>query len=406
MTSPFRRSTARWLVAVTGLSMLASGLLAVYGADLFETRSAGADAFSRSALGHRAALQVLHDLGWRVVISQHATSSRASADAVVLVAEPGLGEDGPRQAALRAILDEAPAVLLVLPKRSGTPEPARGDWLSAVQLRPLDEVQRALRMVDPGGQVVRPSAAGVGTWHGALPAPSLDAPQLMNTSALVPLLATEAGILVAEGHPEGRHLVVLSDPDVLENHGLGRGDDALLWVRILERLGAGPRAILVDETVHGHEVQPSLVRELLRVPLCFATFEFLFTGLLLAWAALVRFGRPRSPPPLQATGAMTLVESAGALLAHAGHPGVAVSSYFRSAQEQLAHDLRPPGERGGIEIWVHRHAEARGRALELAGLVARVKSLEGRASAQEALRLAADIHKWREEMSDGRSRDS
>jgi len=407
VSASFSRSTVRGLVAVACASMVATGLLALYGPDVFETSSAGTDAYSRSAVGHHAALQTLRRLGLQVQQSRHSTSARAT-DVVVMVAEPALDDDGPRSAALESILERAPAVLLVLPKRTGVPQDARPGWLAASRLRPLAEARAVLRTADPAGEVVRP-AAGTFTWSSALPAwssalpvPSLDAPQLMSTPGLVPLLATGAGALVAERRDGEHHLVVLADPDVLATHGLGRGDNAILLVRILERLGGGPRVVLVDETLHGHELQPSLGRELLRFPLVLATFQGLFTAALLAWAAWVRFGRPRAAAPPEATGATTLVASAGALLAHAGHAGASVAAYWRAAQEQLAHDLRPPGERGGVEAWIRRHAAARDRAHELEELSARVAALEPRARAHEALRLAADIHRWREEMSDGR----
>jgi hypothetical protein len=195
---------------------------------------------------------------------------------------------------------------------------------------------------------------------------------------------------------------VVSDPDLLATHGLGKGDNALLMVRILERLGAGNLPVVVDETLHGLEQRPSLALELLRFPLVLATLSALLVAALLAWSALVRFGRPLAPDPLLKPGRLALVESTAALLRHGGHFAHAASAYLRAARERVAQQHRQGGE-GGDDAWLTARAAARGKLDALRAIEARVRRLAGRKvrGEEEAVRTAQAIHTWREEMTNG-----
>jgi hypothetical protein len=213
-----------------------------------------------------------------------------------------------------------------------------------------------------------------------------------------------AGELVDE--ETGVRLVVLADPDPIANHGLGRGDAPLLVAALMDRLGPGAATVVLDETLHGHELQPSLARELLRFPLVLATAQALLALALLAWAALVRFGRPRPAPPPLAAGKEVLLDRTAALLLAGGSPRDAVRAYLAAAKEQLAQRLRPPGSEEPNADWLARTARARGRADALAALEAAVAAqAAGRGAADAAVRIAQEIHRFREYMTHGARRD-
>lgn len=402
---PFTRRGGIALAALAIASLVAAGILGGFGDVLSEPETALADGWSPSALGHRAFLALLRDLGIPVIVSRTHTAERG-AGAVVALIEPDLGpgdgeDSSPRAAALEDILDEAPAALVVLPKRTGLPDSLARRWLQATRLRPVGDAQRVLARLDVEGEVVRPARSSA--WRGPLPAPTLEDPQLLRSDQLVPLVACEDGLLAGELRDGDRHLIVLADPDVLATHGLGAGQNAALAARLVERLGAGPRPLLVDETLHGHELQPSLLRELLQFPLVLATGQALLLAALLAWSALVRFGRPAPPAPALLPGKEGLVASAAELLRQGGHAGAAVAAYLRAAKEAVTARLRPPGETAEADRWLARHAAARGRGEALGALeaeVARVGQRHHRGEAA-ALQAAQAVHRWREEMIDG-----
>ncbi|HEX9051360.1 MAG TPA: DUF4350 domain-containing protein, partial [Anaeromyxobacter sp.] len=344
----FTRRGAGILAAVAAASLAAAGFLGAFGDALYDPPSFSPDSFSRSAVGHHAAVALLRDLGFRVVVSRHRPEDRAREGAIVALLEPRIGpEDDADKARLERIDGAARWLLVVLPKRMAFPDPARPRFVGSADLLPVADAQRVVDALEIDAKVVRP-AKTISGWRGVLPAPALDAPQLVVSSELTPLLATDDGVLVGEvvaqegAHP-GWRTVVVADPDLVETHGLGRGSNAAVLVRALERLGAGSRAIVVDETLHGLEEQPSLARALVRFPLVLATVSALLAAALLAWAAVVRFGRPRPPDPLLAPGKLFLVESTAALLRHGGRAPDAAAAYLRAARDEVLQRLRPPG---------------------------------------------------------------
>jgi hypothetical protein len=412
---PFTRRGAIWLAALAAGSLAISAFLGVYGDLLGDPPSWGADGYSRSATGHRAFLELVRRLGFPVLSSRHRTADKAGGDVVVALLEPEAGpKGGAARARLAAIAGASRRLLLVLPKREGTPDPAHLGWLGRAALRPTDEVLAPLQALEGEAALGRALAATLvrpartpGRWSGSLPTPAVDEPQLLRSPALEPLVWCEEGTLVGALEHQGGTVLVVADPDLLETHGLGRGDNALLLVRLLERLGAGGRALVVDETLHGLEVQPSIVRELLRFPLLLATLQALLVAALLAWAALVRFGRPVAPPAPAPGGPGQLVESAALLLAQGGYAAEALEGYFRAAREEVLRRLHRPGEgRDGDEA-LRRLLAARGREGELAALAARVRAVRQRRHGveEEAVRAAREIHRWREELTDGAAGD-
>lgn len=405
--APFSRRGALALAAAAAASLAAAGLLAAFPDAFDDVTSFGADGYSRSALGHHAFLELLRELGFDVAASRHATAARADG-AVVVVAEPALGAlpADPHAEAFDRIRRRARRLLVVLPKRTGVPVNESATWISMAQLLPPGVPADVLRRVADGA-VVRVAAAK--HFRGPLPAPAALADlQLVRSSALAPLVACDEGILAGELRSGDQQIVVLADPDVLATHGLGRGDDALLAVRLLERLGAGPGKlpVVVDETLHGHEATPSLARALVRWPLALVTVQVALVAGLLAWAAAIRFGRPAPPRAALAPGKAFLVENTAELLRYGGHLGPAVRAYWRATREGIARALRPAGEAGEADALVARLAAARGLEPERSRLARAVEALaRTRRPAREAVRLAKDIHAFREELTDGARTD-
>ncbi len=398
----FGRRGAGWLAAIAVASLGAAAFLGVFGDALYDPPSFAPDSFSRSAVGHRAFVELLRALGRPVLVSRHRTADKAG-EAVVALLEPRIGpEDETRGGILESVDGASRRLLVVLPKRAALPDPTRPRFVAYAGLLPPVDAQRVLDALEIDAKVVRPERPVAG-WRGDLPAPSLERPQLVTASDLAPLVSSDEGILVGEIHHEDWHTIVLADPDVLATHGLAQGDNAALAIALVDRLAAGPLPVVVDETLHGFDEQPSIARELLRFPLVLATASALLAASLLAWAALVRFGRPRPPEPLLAAGKLFLVESTAGLLRHGGHAGLAAAAYLRAAKDEVVHRLRPPGEAGEAGAWLARFAEARGREGSLRALEERVRRLGARSKGgeEEAVRAAQDVHRWREEMTDG-----
>jgi len=416
--NPFSRRSAAWLAAIAAASLAVSAFLGAYGELLGDPPTWRADGFSRSAIGHRAFADLARALGFPVLVSRHRTATRAADDVVTALLEPELGteQDSPRRAALVDIAGAAGRLLLVLPKRTGPPDPTHPGWLGQHALLAPDEVLVPLLALgdedawglDLEASLVRLQKAP-SSWRGELPAPSLPGPQLLKTDHLTPLLWCDEGILVGELTVDDRVALVVADPDLLATFGLGKGDNAVVAIRLLERLGAGEggRPLVVDETLHGLEIQPSITRELLRFPLLLATLQALCAAVLAGWAAMVRFGRPRAAPRPLSPGTAFLVESTAGLLQHGGHTGHALAAYWKDAREEVLRRLHGRGAPAADpEAALRRLLDARGRGeatATLEALEARVQGLRaGTLGAEdEAVRTALEIHRWREELTDG-----
>ncbi len=399
--------TRRGAIVVAGLvavSIAATMFLSVYGDTLSTPSSAAPDSWSRSALGHHAFLELVRRDGRAVVVSRSRTAEKAAAGAPTALLEPRLGRDEASEGRLDEIASAARRLLLVLPKRDGIPSFRPRGWLEYAGILPPDEIESVLAVADLDASVFRPARtkASGESWTGSLPGPELQDLQLLRSEELTPLLAIEDGILVGELVTEDRHLMVVSDPDVFATHGLGRGRNAELALAVLDRLG-GERTLVVDETVHGWELDASLVQELLRFPLVLATLQAAVTLALLAWAALVRFGRPLAEAPLLRAGKDFLVANVADLLRAGGHAHEAARAYLRATREEVLARIPPPGGPETPDAWLRRLEAARGRAGMLASLERQVAALADRrrGAEVEAVRAARRIQRWREELTHG-----
>ena len=131
----------------------------LYPDDLTETVSAGADTFSRSALGHRALTESLSATRYSVLKSRHATGRRLRSDAVLLLLEPPTEEDGGHQHQhTRALvldgLEAATAVVVVLPKWFGAPDAMHPSHVEHVVHLGGDEVEVSLKAAWHAGSLV------------------------------------------------------------------------------------------------------------------------------------------------------------------------------------------------------------------------------------------------------------
>jgi hypothetical protein len=374
----------------------------LFGADVVGVSSARADSFSRSALGHHALVELLRELEIPVVVSRFDSGHRAGRAALLVLAEPQLGDSSTRDAdALRRTVAAAGGALLVLPKWRGVDDPERPGWIAEASLRPAEEPNEFLDIVGvEDARVVRPAATT--DWRTELVdgAPSLSAPQLLlRAGSVTGLVHCSEGILFGRVEMHVGSLYVLSDPDVLANHGLGRGLNAALAARMLEIARSEQQAVVIDETFHGHVQEPSVHRALFDFPLLLSTLQALLTLLVLLWSGMGRFGAPAPAEVAIQPGKAFLIDNIASLLRYGGHSVDVLKRYLRAAQHEVGQRLHLPARLGAEDAhaWLERYGEQR-RVTER---LERLRNEVGRASRERVLPLAGRIHRWREEMIHG-----
>ncbi len=399
--SPFSQQTVGWLI---GLGFLAffGALLTMLFQDTAVERANGANPFSRSAIGHEAFVNTLERLGTPVLVSRSSSAPRARGGLLV-VPEPGPDAD-------EVLLDEllsAERVLVILPKWTGARDPDRPRWIGEAALLPEDAPGRVLARVAGSGAVVRSDAPGALTRHGVGGVPTLTRAQLMRSDALRPLVAYEGGMLLGEVRAAGNRIWVLSDPDVLNNHGLGKGANAAFAAGVVEALRPSGGAVVFDTTILGFERRPSLWRALFDFPFVVATVMALAAVGTLMWAATGRFGPPRTPPAPFEAGKARLIGNTAQLLALGGHAPELLNRYFRASARDVARRVNAPRhlDEDGVLSWLDRVAEARGVGWRATDLHAQAFAAgRGDPGDPRIARTAYAIFRWKREMIDGSGR--
>ena len=333
-------------------------------------------AYSVSAIGYAGFYDTLKRLGRPVGRSFGSPLAQTGAEGTILIIDPDQAHLSSPD--LKKTLTTAPRVLLVLPKWRGRPDSQNRDWIDQAERVPLPWAQRTLELIDPNGRAARRNWPEHWTFNeiGLNPV-GRDMIQLVRSDDLKPIVAMRDGILLGE-MTRGRQTVwVLADPDLLANHGLHLGTNALFMVRALDRLHglnrANPKALIVfDETVHGlAPPQGSPFRLLFRFPFVIFALLAVLAAALAACAGSGRFGPPRRPAPILGFGKAGLIDNAARLLDYSGHQAVTLKRYARMILTQTARALHAP--RGlsdsALPAWLDRIGQNRGVSRSCADLL-------------------------------------
>lgn len=416
--SAFRSRTAVVLAVVCTVSLVGLGLLHVFGPELKPTRSGQADVYSMSGVGHGALHDLLDELDVPTTIHRNPERRPLEGKGVLLVLEPHphlLETDGYGRPGVAALVGGAHAVLLALPKWQVRVDGRRQPWVTALAPLEDDEVLAPMQALGIEASIVRPR---VGTQTGVMRNAFEHAPehptqyrQYLRSPDLEPLVADPFGTLLGRWRDGPTTVYVLSDPDLLANHGLHRGSNASMvraWIDALR--DGGP--VVFDETLHGFPPRDeSLLRELFRFPLVLALLHVLVVVALVLWAGLGRFGD--RPPPSSGIepGSGFLIRHTAWLLRFGRHGGTALTRYIDDVARDVAARFHLPAElslaqrderldalgrsRGTTRPWseLRRHAHA-------------VAHGAGRRDDVAALRAAQALYAWKREILDGPGIDS
>jgi hypothetical protein len=309
---------------------------------------------------------------------------------------------------MRTLL-KADTILLVLPKWTGQPSQHTSGWLGEATRLDTATAEWALHLVAPQASVIDVEAAAWTTNELGLE-PSLQAPiRLMHGDRLRPIIGNATGMLLGQFATRDRKVWILSDPDVIANHGLARAGNAAVAVALINRLRGRAGNVVFDETIHGFELAPANPFALLfRFPFVMATIQAVLATALLLWATLGRFGTPQPAPPSINAGRQGLLENVAKLVEFTGHQDVMVKRYVLETLRDTGRQLHAPRGLSTADLigWLQRVAAARGVDIDGTALIREAATLEeGRRHNPAALvRLARQIHRWKGEILDGRSR--
>ena len=433
----FSRRALVGIFAAGTISLIAAVIFGLAGPPQGDADSNGADAYSRSALGHRAYREVLQDLEIPVLTSRYHSAKR-SQGGVLVVAEPRLRHVPGGAGKFADMLDEAHTVLVVLPKRRGRAEAEDDEWLDEVYPVSREEVSVLLGLIPGEYELHRVGApAPEVPWesHVLAAEPTIDDPQLVTSDDLEPLVETERGILLGKVTDEAVEeqqlgtwsfessneqetdqsdsepndtldVYVLSDPDALANHALDEADNAMFAVSLAEYLRQGAGTIVFDETLHGFESEPAFTRAVFEFPLVLVTINFILLMLVAIWAGMGRFGRPREAEPEIQPGKRFLIDNTARLLQTGGHDTHMLRRLAWALVDQVGRELRAPADlkRWELTRWIDQINERRGLDFELASFMKSIESLasgDGKPGASTLLSKARQLYEWKQDILHG-----
>ncbi len=366
----------------------------------------GPSSFSRSAIGHAGFAETLRALGLTVIKSQYDSRAKLGEGGVLVIAEPG----GRRSGASDDIADllDAKTVLLVLPKWAGLPSKTHPGWIGYAGLVPEIAADGVLNLAVAQAELVRLDSAPTWTKNELGHDPTLVAPVqvIHGGSGLRPIVATDTDVLLGEIAENGRRLWVLADPDVIENHGIGEGDNAAFAAALVRALQSGGGSVVFDETVHGFVARPdNPLRLMFQFPFVVVTLQGLMAIGLLLWATLGRFGAPETAPPALSSGKQALVESAAKLLGYAGYQQRMVRRYVQACLRDVARQLHAPRglSESALLDWLQRVGQARGAEVDCVALYRQTEEIveSRRGGIAPLIPVARGIHRWKREILDG-----
>lgn len=393
------------LVVVGVLCFASAAVIAVF-SDQRSERTFGANAYSYSAIGHKAWTEILRELEIPVLISRNESAAKAGRDSLLVVAQPHI--DDSALAALEA-MQEAWTVLLVLPKWRGLPDYRNRRWLGDMRLLYEADVERVLEEVLDEAVVVRDG--GSQNWGGRdwNIIPTLDDVQLILSAEIEPIVESETGVLLGEVRRYGTTFWILSDPDVISNSGIDEGENAAFAVALVETLRPPGGTVVFDEAIHGFTMAPDLWRALLTFPLNLAILHLLAAVGILVWSTAGRFGAPLPTAQRLEAGKHGLIENTASLFEYAGSLPDILRRYHDSCLRDLARhmhiprDLDPPA----LTRWLDRVGAARGTSLRYSEVnaAAAVAAQQLSAPLPHYLRAARRLYRWKQEMIYGHRAD-
>jgi hypothetical protein len=392
-----------WIAAVAATFALSLYLMAFGGGDT-QRNAIGPSVFSRSAIGYAGLAELIRRVGIPVVKHRSGDAGSAGPGKLLIIAEPPLST---AQEQGRFAFGSADRVLVILPKWQGHRSASHSGWIADAALLPTTIADQAIAKSGASGRTARAIRPDSWTTNALGVAPALGRlVQVIQDGNLRPIVADGGDVLIGEKADRDRRIWILSDPDMLSNHGLLTPPNAEFAIRLVNTLRPAQGEVIFDESVRGYRAPSANPLTLMfQFPFITVTIQVLAAAALLLWATMPRFGPPEPVPALLDAGKQGLIRNAAHLLRYSGHPEIIVANYVLSTVRSVARQLRsPPGlEWRGLAEWLSRVGASRGVAVDFPRLVRRAQDLATSKSGDAAalVDIARDTHRWKGEILNG-----
>lgn len=141
----------------------------------------------------------------------------------------------------------------------------------------------------------------------------------------------------------GTQTYILSEPDLLNTHGIATRKRARLAVNILDIIvdyeDLKPQAVDFDLSVHGGASGANIIKVMTQPPFLAATLCLLAAGGIIAWQAFSRFGDPKMRAPDFAQGPVSLAKSAAEFMNVSNRVHHMAPDYAQLTRQQVIRKL-------------------------------------------------------------------
>jgi hypothetical protein len=389
--------TAAILLLVGAFASLALLLLLAYAPDLRNADNTGNNGLSRSAIGFAGLRELLQLSGIPAEIDRSRLGHTTRPGLIIVTPDATTSPVD-----LRDFVSSADApVLIVLPKWETVPLPLQNGWVMKAGVIPPLIVTRLIARVLPLGITRRPGDTKEITLSSpysiiTIPEPLSSIEQLQTVGGrgdelLIVQGRGNAAVLLSRRQGT-REFHILSDPDLMNNHGLSDRATAHAALAIIGALRIGKGPVLLDVTLNGLGSSPSLLRSMFEQPFRGASICALLAAILMALHALVRFGAPEGRPEIERS-KKALADNTAGLVRMTGREGGMARRYVAATRDMALARL-------GARRVTLQAQDALLAALErnngLDGTYAQLsaEAAEARKS-DDLIRIAGKVYAWR-----------
>ncbi len=393
---PITVRVAALIVLVGVFAFSALLVLATYASDFRQSRG-GPDALSNSAIGFSGIVEALRLSHEPVVLNRAPLPGRRASGLFVVM--PGPTAD---LQAVEALGFKGPT-LIVLPKWQVVGDDRHKGWVRKLNASGYGFTPTLRERVGLLAQTrLRSEFPVTPTLHGpgdpfepgeSLPAGPVEMLQSWTGQGWTPVLTDGAGEVLLARAP-GRPVWILSDPDLMNNHGIADERTFALALAILHRLERGDGPMIFDLRLSGLGRERSPLRLLFDPPFLAVTLCLAAAAALAGWQAFARFGPARRPARAIALGKTALVDNSAGLIRLAGREAAMAGRYADLTAARAARAVGAPRELAGAALtgFLDRLGAQRGAGERLEDLSGEARLAK---SPEQAAAVARRLFLWR-----------
>lgn len=353
-SNPFNARVMLWVIGAAIVSFVGYVFLSAYAPEMKKGEDGRGHAFSRSAIGY-AGIVALRDTIGR---SPNIVRDQAGLDTPrLVVVTPEAYTDPEVLGKLIRNRGDNPT-LIILPKHQTVPSLKKKGWVQGSGQLSTSSITNILSDVAPvtvSHNAAKQAERYESDWAPTVTFPKGRVVQTISGARLEPYITSGDGKILLAGvrrqnvtddeDDDYTPVYILSDPDVINNLGIGNRQMAYAATSILDELSTDKtQEVNFDVTLNGFEGSRNLLKLAFEPPFLALSICLFIASLMALANGLMRFGPPLGETRAVAPGKGALVANTADLLRQAGIEHEVGGRYAALTRDTAAHALGlPPG---------------------------------------------------------------